>query len=250
MRKIEKAPVVVMNFSGAYQLEPFAHSHDFLHIDCTDLHGTDCVLTHESARIINQRIRLLGPRGIHFIDSGDYHYMTKLWTDKIKEPFTLVLVDHHTDMQLPQVRYALTCGDWVDAVIRENRHLKKVIIIGPHREAYKDVPLPYLNKVSTVSPADFRLLLKGKVPLQETGPIYLSIDKDVLDPSSAVTNWDQGHMTLAELHRLVTLLMDTKQMIGIDVCGEFATMHSLFEAEKAATIDSLANETILDAVNK
>ena len=43
--------------------------------------------------------------------------------------------------------------------------------------------------------------------------------------------------------------MDTKQMIGIDVCGEFATMHSLFEAEHAATIDSLANETILDAVN-
>ena len=56
-------------------------------------------------------------------------------------------------------------------------------------------------------------------------------------------------MTLAELHRLVTLLMGTKQMIGIDVCGEFATMHSLFEAEHAATIDSLANETILDAVN-
>ena len=56
-------------------------------------------------------------------------------------------------------------------------------------------------------------------------------------------------MTLAELHKLVTLLMDTKQMIGIDVCGEFATMRSLFEAEQAATIDSIANETILEAVN-
>lgn len=249
MRRIENAPVVVMDFSGAYQLEPFAHNHDFIHIDCTDLSGTNCILLPKSAKIIQQRIQDLGPRGIHFIDSGDYHYMTKLWTDKIIEPFTLVVVDHHTDMQIPKVRGALTCGDWVDAVIKDNHQLQQVIIIGPHREAYKDIPRYYLDKVRTVSPTDFRLLIKGKVPLRETGAVYLSIDKDVLDPSSAITNWDQGHMTLAELHKLVTLLMDTKQMIGIDVCGEFATMRSLFEAEQAATIDSIANETILEAVN-
>lgn len=249
MRRIEKAPVVVMNFSGAYQLESFAHNHDFIHIDCTDLQGTDCALRPESAKTIEERIKDLGPRGIHFIDSGDYHYMTKLWTDKIMEPFTLVLVDHHTDMQLPQVRGTLTCGDWVDAVVKENRQLQKVIVIGPSREAYKDVPQGYLKKVELVSPSDFRLLLKGKLSLHDSGAVYLSIDKDVLDPSSAVTNWDQGHMTLAELHRLVALLMDTKHVIGIDVCGEFATMQSLFEAEEAAMVDSIANETILEAAN-
>ena len=33
--------------------------------------------------------------GIHFIDSGNYHYLTKLWTDKLRVPFSLIVFDHH-----------------------------------------------------------------------------------------------------------------------------------------------------------
>lgn len=34
--------------------------------------------------------------GIHFLDSGNYHYVTKLWLDQVKEPFDLLVLDHHT----------------------------------------------------------------------------------------------------------------------------------------------------------
>ena len=33
------------------------------------------------------------------------------------------------------------------------------------------------------------------------GPVYISIDKDVLNPASAATNWDQGSLSLWELEK-------------------------------------------------
>ena len=37
--------------------------------------------------------------GIHFLDSGNYHYVTGIMTEQIKQGFSLILFDHHTDMQ-------------------------------------------------------------------------------------------------------------------------------------------------------
>jgi len=46
----------------------------------------------------------------------------------------------------------------------------------------------------------------------------------------------------------VSQLLNQENVIGIDVCGEFPTMKSLFDEEKAASIDNQANEAILEAV--
>ena len=48
-------------------------------------------------------IRRLGraQEGIHFLDSGNYHYVSKIWMEKIEEEFELLVLDHHTDMQPP-----------------------------------------------------------------------------------------------------------------------------------------------------
>ena len=52
----------------------------------------------------------LGAEGIHFLDSGNYHYVTKLWLDQVKEPFDLLVLDHHTDLQQPMFGDILSCG--------------------------------------------------------------------------------------------------------------------------------------------
>ena len=56
-----------------------------------------------AAAEIHRRIDPYGTRGIHFLDSGNYHYVTKIMTDRIDEPFSLILFDHHTDMQSPMI---------------------------------------------------------------------------------------------------------------------------------------------------
>ena len=82
------------------------------------------------------------------------------------------------------------------------------------------------------------------------GKAYLSIDKDVLNEQNAVTNWDQGQATVAELQQFVSLLLEKEKVMGIDVCGEFPVMKSLFDEEKAAEVDDMANEALLDVVEK
>ena len=60
-------------------------------------------------------------------------------------------------------------------------------------------------------------------------PVYISIDKDVLDPSSAITNWDQGSLTLSELEQLLAVVFRQERVIGIDICGECPATLNLFE---------------------
>ena len=60
-----------------------------------------------------------------------------------------------------------------------------------------------------------REALKGK-------NVYLAIDKDVLAPAFAQTDWDQGKMTLETLQGIITEVFGVANIVGIDVCGERA----------------------------
>ena len=51
-------------------------------------------------------------------------------------------------------------------------------------------------------------------------PFYISIDKDVLDEQYCETNWTQEKMPLSLLEHLLTLFLDQKNILGVDICGE------------------------------
>ena len=59
------------------------------HLDCSHLHGTDCYCDAEGAKSIQNIIAPYPAEGIHFIDSGDYHYVTKFWTDVSTDSATI-----------------------------------------------------------------------------------------------------------------------------------------------------------------
>ena len=61
------------------------------------------------------------------------------------------------------------------------------------------------------------------------GPVYISIDKDVLNPASAATNWDQGSLSLQELEKLLAVILQKEQVVGIDICGECSTTLNLLK---------------------
>lgn len=52
--------------------------------------------------------------------------------------------------------------------------------------------------------------------------VYISIDKDVLAPAYARTDWEQGGLRLNELLALLLAVRQHCQIIGADVCGEHA----------------------------
>ena len=52
--------------------------------------------------------------------------------------------------------------------------------------------------------------------------IYISIDKDCLERRAAITDWEQGKLSLKELLAGIGKLKRIGNVIGVDVCGERA----------------------------
>ena len=106
------------NFSGVYLQEDFL---DGTVLDFTGLEETRCYCSRRSADIIRAALKPYGPGGLHWLDSGDFHYVSLFVQELIAEPYSLVLFDHHPDDQAGAFgQELLSCGSWVS----EARRLK------------------------------------------------------------------------------------------------------------------------------
>lgn len=219
---MKKTNITILNFTDTYKREHFYEKFSYTWIDCTDIEGTYGYCDNQAVAQLTSRISELPPEGIHFIDSGNYHYMSKIWTDKIREPFTLIVFDHHPDMQPPLFSNLLSCGCWVKAVMDTNSYLKNVILVGADERLLTNLEESYQNQIHIYSQKDllheegWRQFAKEHVK----EPVYISIDKDLLNEENAVTDWDQGVFELSDLKKLLYCILSKEKVIGIDICGE------------------------------
>ncbi len=154
-------------------------------MEARDIPGTNCYCDEDAMNAIRSRIAPYSSGEIHFIDSGNYHYMTRIWLEKISEPFELLVFDNHTDMQPPAFGGLLSCGGWIYDSIMELPLLKKVILIGPDEEAFSRVEPEFKGKGGVFEQGEASGNGRnGSVCIcKESGgeyPLYISIDKDVL----------------------------------------------------------------------
>lgn len=240
--------VVIMNFTGVYDWERFSHERNYTWLDCTHLKGTEYYCDKEGAKALKQLIADYPVKAIHFIDSGNYHYLTKFWTDKIRQPFSLVVFDHHPDMQPPLFEGVISCGGWVKDVMDTNPYVRNVILAGVSEKLKEAIPEAYRERVIFYGEKELshEEAWKRFSAQHVEGPVYLSIDKDVLDAHSAATNWDQGELSLPELEQLLSVVLRQEQVIGIDICGECPTTLDIFKEKQEVTLDSRANQELLD----
>lgn len=239
MKKTDKdLKILMMDFSGIYEDQQFWRGKEVSRVEARDIPGTNCYCDEDAMNEIRSRIAPYSSGGIHFIDSGNYHYMTRIWLEKISEPFELLVFDNHTDMQPPAFGGLLSCGGWIYDSIMELPLLKKVILIGPDEEAFSRVDTKIQEKVIFLSREKLQEMKVEEVCAfvkEQVGeyPLYISIDKDVLCRDDADTNWSQGDMrvsTMLECLRSVRERMEyTAQMrrppqlagiLGVDICGE------------------------------
>ena len=232
-------PVVIMNFTHIYEDETFYSFIPYI-LNFTTLSGTNGFCDDAAADEIRRRIADFPARGLHFLDNGNYHYLTRFWCEKITEDFALVVYDHHVDLRKPVFPGLMSCGSWIRDVLLRNSHCRAVLIIGPERAQADiierelqsligdDQPLRSSTSAS-VSCFTEDDILDGRAArelphiLDELRlPVYISIDKDVLSRKVLRTNWDQGIMTEAELHReLGRFTADPEiHILGADICGE------------------------------
>lgn len=173
--------------------------------DFSALEGTNCYCSADSAEQIRRKIAQMPEKAVHLIGTGDYHYITLFWLEKIRVPFVLVLFDNHPDdMPAAFGSELLSCGSWVCDARR----------------------LPLLREVLWIrSDEDAERLLKDI-----RYPVYLSIDLDVLSTRYARTDWDQGEM---ELGMLISHIRGLSDILGVDICGGLAPEKGGTEADEA-----------------
>ena len=284
--------ITIQNFSNVYFEQPFMKT---LHnlaaendtddkvcwLDCSQIAGTDCYCddcaVEEIKKLMNEssstaqnaaEIESTTPE-IHFFDNGNYHYMSKLWTDRITVPFTLVVFDHHPDMQPPRFGDILSCGGWIKKVLEENKFVQNVVIIGVADHLIEELQADetaefakYKDRVTFIPESEIRewqnCKQKSTTPQLSysslvcslpkasvlSSNIYFSIDKDALAPSEAATNWDQGSLTFETMTAIISELARDRNILGIDICGERAQEFNPIEngAQTAQDADELNNK--------
>ena len=216
-KKFKNNNIVIMNFTGVYENQEFYQDLGAVWLELGDIQGTNCYCDEEAEAAIKERISLMEPSGIHFLDSGNYHYVSKIWLDKIEEEFELLVFDHHTDMQMPMFGNILSCGGWIQAALDTNTRLKRVYLAGPpSMEAEADRErVVGINEEELKTPGCISRHLKNSEL-----PLYISLDKDILTRSCAITNWDQGEAQLEDVLACIKESASCRSIIGVDVCGE------------------------------
>lgn len=242
---------MILDFTHVYRDEDIKDIDRFRYIDCSDIQETDMYCSKNAYEKIWGRIEPYGIQGIHYIDSGNYHYITKIITDHITELFGLVMYDHHTDMQIPMVPEMMSCGDWAGQTLIQNENLRQLVVVGPPESDIEQTLESYSGSQSgrllTFSAEDLHGdLLENKLKLIRTDlPLYISIDKDVLGTEYTETNWSQGDMSIGGLEHLLGVFLGGQgeekntdacrnderyaggirhsRILGVDVCGEVQT---------------------------
>lgn len=259
----------IVDFSGAFREEGLAEALEqrgvaFSHVDCSDIEGTNCYCEDEAREVIARRLTADRPADlsqvsaqpqapvlpqvpaqplvpdpsqtlptVNWIDTGDYHHVS-LHTVKAAAQahgqLTLVLFDHHPDMQEPAFGGILSCGGWVRTLLEECPLVQKAVLVGINPELASECEgfggrvvilderqiLAGQNSGKPCSTQLSELLSHGSAVPER---IYLSIDKDVLSPEFARTDWDHGTLELDDISQSIACLSGTARIVGADICG-------------------------------
>lgn len=198
---------------------------------------------------------------ITLLGSGDFHHVAALLIERAaqqtQQAFTVVHIDNHPDWVRLAPRWH--CGSWVNRVL-ELPNVARVVTLGVCSDdlVRPDLKGGNLRALSTgrlalfpwshapsrvwtrvadggghrydngvivwnnLANGEFGAHLETMLAQIETGTVWITIDKDVLPESEALSNWDQGEMPLARVLDAIRFIGRRKRIIGADICGEYS----------------------------
>jgi len=182
---------------------------------------------------------------ITFMGSGDFHHVTFLCIERLAalgNALQVVVFDNHPDnMRYP---FGIHCGSWVAHVSRlpfiarihvvgiASRDVEGIHVAENHLRPLRSGKVIYwcigrnlrgLQRFGVRASRSFasppELLAEFQESIAGTRePLYVSVDKDVLAPDVAQTNWDQGVMRLEDVTSTVAAFGE--RIVAGDVVGD------------------------------
>lgn len=219
-------------------------------------------LDKETKSQIIERLANSGKNSVTFLGSGDFHQVSNILISQFSEPLSVIVFDAHPDWDsLPPrlgcgswVTETLKCenilkfiliGVSSDDISSFNLETADLNSLSNNRlEIY-----PYAHRPSLVflkriprnisiqvkkwlvinkifwselrgkNLSEFILSLVKRIP---TKKVYLSIDKDCLKSEFALTNWEEGLISLEELILMLKVIQENCDIIGADISGDYS----------------------------
>ncbi len=178
---------------------------------------------------------------------------------RIAGPIVLVSFDNHPDWDVRPPKWG--CGGWVNRAL-ELSNVKRVSVWGcgnfecwwPHqifgnRRAERagvldvhpwadDRPAKDRERRGAILRDNWREHFDQFLETADGENVYVTIDLDCLDASEAVTNWEAGRFTIADLEWALGKLRESSRIIGGDVCGAYSPpRYARFKQRFAAEFD-------------
>jgi arginase family enzyme len=207
--------------------------------------------------------------------SGDFHHLTALRLRPIARAIVLVSFDNHPDWDVRPPKWG--CGGWINRAL-ELPHIKHVAIWGcgnfecwwPHqifgnRRAERagrlevhpwadDRPMKDRQRRGAILRENWREHFEQFVNGLASENIYVTIDLDCLCIEEAVTNWESGRFSVADLQWALGKLRKSCRIIGGDICGaysppKYARRKQRFAAEFDHPKIRLPDEDKIRAIN-
>jgi arginase family enzyme len=178
--------------------------------------------------------------------SGDFHYLTALRLRPIAKSLVLVAFDNHPDWDVRPPKWA--CGGWVNRALElpnvrlasiwgcnnfecwwpyqifGNRRAERAGILEVHPWA-DDRPLEDRQRKGAILRDNWRGRFEEFAQRLAPETVYVTIDLDCLRLEQAVTNWESGRFTLADLEWALGKLRESSRILGGDVCGAYSPPH-------------------------
>ena len=201
---------------------------------------------------------------ITFTGSGDFHHISYLLIEQFRVPLTLIVFDAHPDwdilppklgcgswvtkaLGLENIRKVILLGasssDMGSAALHtgnlgalsENRveiypyACKPAHVIlrrVPENISIKTVHHGLWNTIAWQQLKDEKIehFFSRLLPGIKTRDVYVSIDKDCLKSSYALTNWEEGRFELDELMLFLRLINKHLNIVGLDITGEHSPL--------------------------
>ncbi len=175
--------------------------------------------------------------------SGDFHYLTALRLRSVAGPVVLVSFDNHPDwdvrppkwgcggwinraLELPRIEHVAVwgCGNfecWWPHQIFGNRRAERAGVLEVHPWA-DDRPVKDRQRKGAILAENWRDRFEQFSKSLADKTIYVTIDLDCLRIEEAVTNWENGRFSVADLQWALGKLRESSRIIGGDICGAYS----------------------------
>jgi hypothetical protein len=178
--------------------------------------------------------------------SGDFHHLTALRLRSVAEPIVLISFDNHPDWDVRPPKWA--CGGWVNRAldlpnvrltsvwgcgnfecwwphqIFGNRRAERAGILEVHPWA-DDRPLKDRLRKGAILRDSWRERFEEFTKRVAGENVYVTVDLDCLHVEEALTNWESGRFTAADLQWALGKLGESCRIVGGDICGAYSPPH-------------------------